>query len=85
MLINYIPVIQNPVGSSKTAKRSLNSVLLLPWESGQPAVLKSTNYLWLKVCMLAQQKNTVPGVPSVVFHFQKTKEQTRHTSIRDTE
>lgn len=56
MLINYIPVIQNPVGSSKTVRSCLNFVLLLPWESGQPD--KHCNYLWLKVCILAQQKNT---------------------------
>lgn len=42
MLINYIPVIQNPVGSSKTVRNCLNFVVLLPWESGQPAVLTST-------------------------------------------
>lgn len=39
MLINYILVIQNSVGSRKTVKSWLNSVLLLPWERGQPAVL----------------------------------------------
>lgn len=76
MLINYIPVIQNPLHSSKTVKSYLNSILLLTWESRQPAAWKGTVtvYVWRSIHWLKKNCSTWGSFYSLSLSVDKRSE-----------